>query len=102
MDQKSIVMLGDPMTVFWRDPVEPSAAEIEPEVEENEGVKTVSFNFTPDLEGSALRIFDGEKLYDIPYLMHETVKINLDPAVETISVGIKAENSQYFFKEFEL
>lgn len=100
--KKSIVMLGDPMTVFWRDPVEPSVAEIEPEVEENEGVKTVSFNFTPDLEGSALRIFDGEKLYDIPYLMHETVKINLDPAVETISVGIKAENSQYFFKEFEL
>ena len=100
--KKSIVMLGDPMTVFWRDPVLPFAAEIEPEVEEHEGVKTVSFNFTPDLEGAALRIFDGEKLYDIPYLMYETVKINPGSAVETITVGIKAENSQYFFKEFEI
>ncbi len=100
--KKSIIMLGDPMTVFWRDPVEPFATEIEPEVEENEGVKTVSLNFTPDLEGASLRIFAGEKLYDIPYLMHETVKINIDSAVETITVGIKAENSQYFFKEFEI
>ena len=100
--KKSIVMLGDPMTVFWRDPVEPFAAEIEPEVEENEGVKTVSLNFTPDLEGASLRVFAGEKLYDIPYLMHETVKINIDSAVETITVGIKAENSQYFFKKFEI
>ena len=100
--KKSIVMLGDPMTVFWRDPVEPFAAEIEPEVEENEGIKTVSFHFTPDLEGAALRIFAGEKLYDIPSLMYETVKINLDSAVETITVGMKKENSQYFFKEFEI
>ena len=100
--KKSIIMLGDPMTVFWRDPVEPFAAEIDPEVEENEGVKTVSFHFTPDLEGAALRVFAGDKLYDIPYIMHETVKINLDSAVETITVGIKAEDSQYFFKEFEI
>jgi Cobalamin biosynthesis protein CobT (nicotinate-mononucleotide:5, 6-dimethylbenzimidazole phosphoribosyltransferase) len=100
--KKTIVMLGDPMTVFWRDPVEPFAAEIEPEVEENEGVKTISLNFTPDLEGAMLRVLAGGKLYDIPYLMHETVKINIDSTVETITVGIKAENSQYFFKEFEL
>ncbi|MBP5590414.1 hypothetical protein J6Y50_00970 [bacterium] len=100
--KKSIIMLGDPMTVFWRDPVEPFAAEINPEVEENEGIKTVSFHFTPDLEGAALRVFAGDKLYDIPYIMHETVKINLDSAVETITVGIKAEDSQYFFKEFEI
>jgi len=100
--KKSIVMLGDPMTVFWRDPVEPLAAEINPEVEENEGIKTVSFHFTPDLEGATIRIFAGEKLYDIPYLMYETVKINLDPSVETITIGMKKENSQFFFKEFEI
>ena len=100
--KKSIIMLGDPMTVFWRDSFEPFAAEIEPEVEENEDVKTVSFHFTPDLEGAAIRIFADGKLYDIPYLMHETVKINLDSSVETITVGIKSENSQYFFKEFDI
>ena len=100
--KKSIVMLGDPMTVFWRDPVEPFAAEINPEVEENEGVKTVSLNFPPELEGATLRIFADDNLYDIPYLMHETVKINLDPSVTMITVGIKAENSQYFFKAFVL
>ncbi|MBR6422865.1 hypothetical protein IKS86_09170 [bacterium] len=100
--KKSIVMLGDPMTVFWRDPVEPFAAEINPEVEENEGVKTVSLNFPPELEGATLRIFADGNLYDIPYLMHETVKINLDPSVTMITVGIKAENSQYFFKAFVL
>lgn len=100
--KKSIIMLGDPMTVFWRDPVEPFAAEIEPEVEENEGIKTVSLQFPPELEGITLRVFAGDKLYDIPYLMHETVKINLDSAVETITIGIKAEDSQYFFKEFEI
>ena len=100
--KKSVIMLGDPMTVFWRDSFEPFAAEIEPEVEENEDVKTVSFHFTPDLEGAALRIFADGKLYDIPYLMHETVKINLDSSVETVTVGIKSENSQYFFKEFDI
>lgn len=100
--KKSIVMLGDPMTVFWRDPVEPFAAEINPEVEENEGVKTVSLNFPPELEGATLRIFADGNLYDIPYLMHETVKINLDPSVTMITLGIKAENSQYFFKAFVL
>ena len=100
--KKSNVMLGDPMTVFWRDPVEPFAAEIEPEVEENEGVKTVSLQFPPEFEGAMLRVLADGKLYDIPYLMYETVKINLDSAVKTITVGIKAENSQYFFKKFEI
>jgi len=100
--KKSIVMLGDPMTVFWRDPAEHLTAEIEPEVEENEGAKTVSLHFTPDLEGVALRIFAGDKLYDIPYLMHETVQIKIDASVETITVGMKKENSQFFFKEFEI
>ena len=100
--KKAIVMLGDPMTVFWRDKIEPFKAEIEPEVEENEGVKTVSLHFTPDLEGVSLRIFANGKLYDVPYVMYETIKINLDPSVEKITVGIKAEDSQYFFKEFDI
>ena len=100
--KKSVIMLGDPMTVFWRDSFEPFTAEIEPEIEENESIKTVSFRFTPELEGAALRIFADGKLYDIPYLMHETVKINLDSSVETLTVGIKAENSQFFFKEFDI
>ena len=100
--KKSIVMLGDPMTVFWRDPVEPFAAEINPEVEENEGIKTVSFHFTPDLEGVDVRILAGGSFYEIPYLMNETVRINLDPSVETVTIGFKTENSQYFFKEFEI
>lgn len=100
--KKSIVMLGDPMTVFWRDEFKPFPAEIEPEVEENGEIKTVSFHFTPDLEGAALRILADGKLYDVPYVMYETVKINLDKSVKTITVGIKAEDSQYFFKEFDI
>ena len=101
--KKSIVMLGDPMTVFWRDKFEPFSAEIEPEVEEDEeGGKTVAFHFGSELEGAALRVFADGKLYDVPYIMHETIKINLDSAVETITVGIKAEDSQYFFKEFDI
>ena len=102
--KKSIVMLGDPMTVFWRDKFEPFEAEINPEVEidEDENVKIVSLHFTPDLEGAVLRIFADDKLYDIPYIMYETIKINLDPSVETMTVGIKAEDSQYFFKKFDI
>ncbi len=100
--KKSIVMLGDPMTVFWRDSFEPFTAEIVPEVEENEDGKTVSFNFPPALKGVMLRVYADGKLYEIPSVMHETVKINLDSAVETITVGIKAENSQFFFKELEI
>ncbi len=100
--KKSIVMLGDPMTVFWRDKIEPFTAGIEPEVEENDGIKTVSFQFTPDLEGISLRVFADGKLYDVPYVMYETIKINLDSKVEKITVGIKAEDSQFFFKEFDI
>lgn len=100
--KKSIVMLGDPMTVFWRDPVEPFAAEITVETAENEDGKTVSLHFPAEIEGATLRIFAGEKLYDIPYLMHETIKIKFDLSVKTMIVGAKTENSQYFFKEFEL
>ncbi|MBP5405549.1 hypothetical protein J6Z19_00170 [bacterium] len=100
--KKSIVMLGDPMTVFWRDKFGPFEAEVVPEVGENEGVKTLSFHFNQEQEGAALRIFAGEKLYDIPYIMHETIKINLDPSVDKVTVGIKAEDSQYFFKEFDI
>lgn len=100
--KKSIVMLGDPMTVFWRDPVEPFATEFTVETEETGEGKTVSLNFPPELEGAIIRILAEGKLYDIPYLMHETVKINLDGTVEKMTVGIKAENSQFFFKEFEL
>jgi len=100
--KKSIIMLGDPMTVFWRDVFKPFTAEIEPEVTENEGVKTVSFHFTPDLEGASLRIFADGKLYDVPYIMNETVEINLDKSVKTITVGIRAEELQYFFKKFDI
>ena len=100
--KKSIVMLGDPMTVFWRDPVEPLKTEVTVETNENDEEKTVSLHFRPELEGASIRIFAGEKLYDIPCLMHETVKIKADSTVETLSVGIKHENSQYFFKEFEI
>ena len=100
--KKSIVMLGDPMTVFWRDPVEPFKAEFTVETAENDEEKTVSLHFPPELEGATLRVFAEDKLYEIPYLMYETVKINLDPSVTTITVGMKAENSQYFFKEFEI
>ena len=100
--KKSIVMLGDPMTVFWRDPVEPLAAEFTVETAENDEGKTVSLHFPPELEGATLRVFAGGLLYDIPCIMHETVKITTDPSVETMTVGIKAENSQYFFKEFEI
>lgn len=100
--KKSIVMLGDPMTVFWRDPVEPLAAEFTVETAENDEGKTVSLHFQPELEGATLRVFAGGLLYDIPCIMHETVKITTDPSVETMTVGIKAENSQYFFKEFEI
>ena len=90
------------MTVFWRDPVEPFAAEITVETAENEDGKTVSLHFPADIEGATLRIFAGEKLYDIPYLMHETIKIKFDLSVKTMIVGAKTENSQYFFKEFEI
>ena len=100
--KKSIVMLGDPMTIFWRDPVEPFAAEITVETAENEDGKTVSLHFPAEIEGATLRIFAGEKLYDIPYLMHETIKIKFDLSVKTMIVGAKTENSQYFFKEFEI
>ena len=100
--KKSIVMLGDPMTVFWRDPVEPFKTEFTVETAENDEGKTVSLHFPPELEGAALRIFADGLLYDIPYIMHETVEIKLDSSVETMTVGIKAENSQYFFKEFEI
>ena len=100
--KKSIVMLGDPMTIFWRDPVEPFAAEITVETTENEDGKTVSLHFPAEIEGAAIRIFAGGLLYEIPYLMHETVRIHPAQSAETVTVGIKAENSQYFFKEFEL
>ena len=100
--KKSIVMLGDPMTVFWRDPVEPLAAEITVETTENEEGKTVLLHFPAEIEGAAIRIFAGGLLYEIPYLMHETVRIHPAQSAETVTVGIKAENLQYFFKEFEL
>ena len=100
--KKSIVMLGDPMTVFWRDPVEPLAAEISVESKENADGKTVLLHFQPELEGTELRIFAGGELYEITYLMHEKVRIKTNSSVETITVGIKTENSQYFFKEFEI
>ena len=100
--KKSIVMLGDPMTVFWRDPVGPLAAEITVETTENEEGKTVSLHFPAEIEGAAIRIFADGLLYEIPYLMHETVRIHPAQSAETVTVGIKAENSQYFFKEFEL
>ena len=100
--KKSIVMLGDPMTVFWRDPVEPFAEEINIESTENDEEKTVSLHFPPELEGATLRIFADGLLYEIPYLMHETVIIHPAQSAETITVGMKAENSQYFFKEFAL
>ena len=100
--KKSIVMLGDPMTVFWRDPVEPLAAEIAVESKENADGKTVLLHFQPELEGAELRVFAGGELYEIPYLMHEKVRIKTNSSVETITVGIKTENSQYFFKEFEI
>lgn len=100
--KKSIVMLGDPMTVFWRDEFMPFEAEIKPEVEENGEIKTVSFHFTPDLEGVALRVLADGKLYEIPYVMNETISINLDKSVEKITVGIRSEKMQYFFKEFDI
>lgn len=100
--KKSIVMLGDPMTVFWRDPFEPFSAEFSVETSENDGEKTVSMHFPQELEGAIIRILADGDLYDIPYLMHETVEIKLDPSANTITVGIKAENSQYFFKEFDI
>lgn len=100
--KKSIVMLGDPMTVFWRDPVEPFKTDFTVETTETDEEKTVSMHFPPELEGATLRIFAGGMLYEIPYLMHETVEIKLDSSIETITVGIKAEDSQYFFKEFEI
>ena len=100
--KKSIVMLGDPMTVFWRDPVEPLTTEITVKAQETDEGKTVLLQFPTDLEGAALRIFADGQLYDIPYLMNETVKIELDSSAETIAVGLKAENSQYFFKEFDI
>lgn len=100
--KKSIVMLGDPMTVFWRDPVEPFTTEFNVETVESDETKTVFMHFPPELEGINIRILAGEKLYDIPYLMHETVKMELDPSVGIMTVGIKAEDSQYFFKEFEI
>ena len=100
--KKSIVMLGDPMTVFWRDPVEPFTTEFNVETVESDETKTVFMHFPPELEGINIRILAGEKLYDIPYLMHETVKMELDPSVGIMTVGIKAENSQYFFTEFEI
>lgn len=100
--KKSIVMLGDPMTVFWRDPVEPFTTEFNVETVESDEVKTVFMHFPPELEGINVRILAGDRLYDIPYLMHETVKMELDPSVGIMTVGIKAEDSQYFFKEFEI
>ena len=100
--KKSIVMLGDPMTVFWRDPVEPLTTEITVKAQETDEGKTVLLQFPKELEGAALRIFADGNLYDIPYLMNETVKIELDSSAETIAVGLKAENSQYFFKEFDI
>ncbi len=100
--KKSIVMLGDPMTVFWRDPVEPLTTEITVKAQETDEGKTVLLQFPTELEGAALRIFADGQLYDIPYLMDETVKIKADSSVETIAVGLKAENSQYFFKEFDI
>lgn len=100
--KKSIVMLGDPMTVFWRDPVEPLTTEITVKAQETDEGKTVLLQFPTELEGAALRIFADGNLYDIPYLMNETVKIELDSSAETIAVGLKAENSQYFFKEFDI
>ena len=100
--KKSIVMLGDPMTVFWRDPVEPFKTDFTVETTETDEEKTVSMHFPPELEGATLRIFAGGLLYEIPYLMHENVEIKLDSSIETITVGIKAEDSQYFFKEFEI
>ena len=100
--KKSIVMLGDPMTVFWRDPVEPLTTEITVKAQETDEGKTVLLQFPTELEGAALRIFADGQLYDIQYLMNETVKIELDSSAETIAVGLKAENSQYFFKEFDI
>ena len=100
--KKSIVMLGDPMTVFWRDPAEPFSTEFTVETEETDEGKTVSLRFPPELEGANIRILAEGKLYEIPYLMHETVKIDLNASIETMTVGIKAENSQFFFKEFEI
>ena len=100
--KKSIVMLGDPMTVFWRDPVEPLTTEITVKAQETDEGKTVLLQFPTELEGAALRIFADGNLYDIPYLMDETVKIELDSSAETIAVGLKTENSQYFFKEFDI
>jgi hypothetical protein len=100
--KKTIVMLGDPMTVFWRDPVEPFTTEFTVETTESDETKTVSFHFPQELEGAIIRVLADGMIYDIPYLMHETVEIKLDPSVEKITVGIKAENSQYFFKEFEI
>ncbi|MBR4490295.1 hypothetical protein IKP13_06635, partial [bacterium] len=84
------------------DPVEPFTTEFNVETVESDETKTVFMHFPPELEGINIRILAGEKLYDIPYLMHETVKMELDPSVGIMTVGIKAEDSQYFFKEFEI